>query len=481
MPKKANESYQDYRERVINSISPSFCGAKWYNATIWLGSGTTASCHHPPAHKIPLDEVLANYRAIHNTIFKKSVRKEMMEGTRPQECEYCWKIEDLGPEKVSDRVYQSMRYTDDDLVAAYRDIGADKDSPLKTLEIAFDSNCNFACNYCNASFSTTWMSDIKTKGPYQNLISDGGGAFVQDGTWAQPYGIKNEGNPYVQAFMQWWDAELQHTLQELRVTGGEATMSQDFWKLIDWYEEHQECKVPLAVNSNLGTQPRLIQRLVDASHKMHKFRLFTSCEATGQAAEYIRDGLNWEEWKANVIKFAREGKLDMLTVMMTINALCLGTITDFMDEMIKIKEEFGHEYAMMSVNIQRFPSFQSVSTLPLSYREQKAKQLEDWLQKNWHEQPQTNKGRGVMHMLEFEGFSRLIAYLREVQQGHAAASSLATREHDFKVFYEQYDERRGKNFINTFPELAEWYQAIDPQAIKASLPPPRKIIPIIAK
>ena len=65
--KKEGESYQEYRDRAINSISPAFCGAKWYNATIWLGNGTNASCHHPPAHKIPLEEVAMSYKAIHNT------------------------------------------------------------------------------------------------------------------------------------------------------------------------------------------------------------------------------------------------------------------------------------------------------------------------------------------------------------------------------------------------------------------------------
>ena len=60
--KKPEETYLEYRDRAINSISPSFCGAKWYNATIWLGNGTTASCHHPPAHKIPLEEVAMSYQ-----------------------------------------------------------------------------------------------------------------------------------------------------------------------------------------------------------------------------------------------------------------------------------------------------------------------------------------------------------------------------------------------------------------------------------
>ena len=50
------EKLVKYRKEVLDTKSKSFCGAKWYNATTWLGSGTTASCHHPPAHKIPLIE-----------------------------------------------------------------------------------------------------------------------------------------------------------------------------------------------------------------------------------------------------------------------------------------------------------------------------------------------------------------------------------------------------------------------------------------
>ena len=88
--KKKDESYQQWRDRTIDKISPSFCGAKWYNATIWLNSGSTASCHHPPAHKIPVEEVQKNFKAIHNTKYKKMVRKQMLDGERPKECDYCF-------------------------------------------------------------------------------------------------------------------------------------------------------------------------------------------------------------------------------------------------------------------------------------------------------------------------------------------------------------------------------------------------------
>ena len=67
-----NETDLDYKHRVLDSKSASFCGAKWYNATIWLGSGMTTSCHHPLPHYVPVDDVIANPKALHNTEQKKT-------------------------------------------------------------------------------------------------------------------------------------------------------------------------------------------------------------------------------------------------------------------------------------------------------------------------------------------------------------------------------------------------------------------------
>lgn len=449
MAKKHNETNQEYRDRVINPISPSFCGAKWYNATIWLGSGSTASCHHPPAHKIPLEEVKRSIKAIHNTEYKKAVREQMLRGEKPAECDYCWKIEGMGPDKVSDRVFKSVIYTDEELLEAKEKLGSSADVDLKTLEIAFDANCNFACSYCNPSFSTTWMKDVRVNGPYQNLVSDGGGAFQQDGSWAMPYGPKNENNPYIEAFMKWWESDLQHSLRELRITGGEGTMSPDFWRLMDWWKEHPECKVSLAVNTNLGAKQELIERLCDTTHSFKDFHLYTSNEAFGAQAEYIRDGLVWDTWMSNVRMMLEKGNCKAVHVMMTINSLALFSITEFMDEMLKLRAEFGSHACMMSFNILRFPSFQAAVTLPQELKNKFADDLTTWLAK-----------QTLMNEWEIDGLNRLIAYLREIQEGHSNTSSLESRKRDFKSFFTQYDQRRGKNFKATFPELSDWYDSI---------------------
>ena len=71
-----------------------------------LQNGHTHSCHHPKTHLVPLEEIKRNPTALHNSEFKKQQRKLMLEGERPSECDYCWRVEDQG-DSHSDRVYKS--------------------------------------------------------------------------------------------------------------------------------------------------------------------------------------------------------------------------------------------------------------------------------------------------------------------------------------------------------------------------------------
>ena len=443
-----NDEYKKYKEEILDSKSESFCGAKWYNATTWLGSGTTTSCHHPPAHKIPLEEVEADYTAIHNTKHKKEMRRQMKCGDRPSECEYCWKVEDMGKDAVSDRIFKSIIYTDKDLQKAF-DLDHNENVELKTFEIAFDRVCNLACSYCNASFSTTWAKDINNNGPYENLVSDGAGAFKQDGSWAQLYD-NDDDNPYIQAFWKWWDNGLSKSLDELRITGGEPLMSGNTWKLFDWFEK-QNSNMRFAINSNLIAKNSIIDKLVSKAKNINNFSIYTSCEATGKQAEYIRDGLDYDQWKSNLVRVLSETDAQ-LNVMMTINSLCLFSITDFLDEMYELKGEYKNNVLAVSLNLLRFPSFQSPLALPVHLKDYCYNNLNDWYQKN--------KDREYWMPHEKASIERLIDYLITVDAPHRRTSNPVTLWRDFKTFYQQYDIRRNKD-INVFPKiLTDWIESI---------------------
>ena len=450
MPKKINETDLEYRQRVIDIKSDSFCAAKWYNATIWLGSGQTTSCHHPLPHQVTVEEVKANPKALHNTPQKKLERSMMQQGERPKGCEYCWKIEDMDKDAISDRVYKTLIYKDEDIDIAFN-TPRNEDINLKTLEIAFDRTCNFACSYCNPAFSTTWVKDIKQKGAYKNLTSDGRNHFTHPHKSSQLYDF-NEENPYVTAFFKWWDSDLHETLDELRITGGEPLMSGHTWKLLDWFKKNKkQSTTRLAINSNLGFDKERIDKLLSATNDV-KIDLYTSNESMNEHAEYIRDGLQWDQWYNNVMYLIKSKKLRGLHVMCTINALCLSTLPTFLEMLVGIKMSYGADAINFTLNILRFPSFQSALVLPKKIKLKYKTQLEEFLLM-YGDQPE-------LHQMEVNQVKRLIDYLDIVKTPHSEAFEMPKLLNDFKEFYKQYDERRNKDFVKTFPELEEWYDRL---------------------
>lgn len=449
-----SEELRKWRNENLNSVSKSFCAAKWYNASLHLGHGYTNSCHLPLPHPIDLQEIEENPSALHNTKHKKEMRKMMLEGKRPAECSYCWKIEDIGRDNVSDRVYKSRIYKEDE-IAKIKDLPWDHDVSLKTVEVSFDRICNFACSYCNAGYSTTWAKDISANGAYQKFKTSSAGAYHTDGSWSEKYGKFGTFNPYVEAFMAWWP-ELSQTLDEIRITGGEPSQSHNFWNFIDVMKEHPAENLRLAVNSNLGINEKALDKLIAVSHELpiKEFDLYTSNESYGVHAEYIRDGLKYETWRANMVKFIENAKFRSLTIMMTINSLCLFSITEFLDDMIELKKKYGAHRPNVDLNILRWPAFMSPLVLPDDIKIQLHTKLKNWYEKN--------KESELFSVSEKAQFERLIDYIEVVERGHVTTElDNELQFHDFKSFYSQYDVRRNKNFVETFPELKEWYESIE--------------------
>ena len=65
--------------------------------------------------------------------------------------------------------------------------------------------------------------------------------------------------------------------------------------------------------------------------------LYTSNESVGAQAEYIRDGLDYTVWMQNVVKLIESGKFRGVHVMCTINALCLDSLPEFLEQLTELK------------------------------------------------------------------------------------------------------------------------------------------------
>jgi hypothetical protein len=231
-------------------------------------------------------------------------------------------------------------------------------------------------------------------------------------------------------------------------------MSGETWKLLDWFRNNQgKSKTRLAINSNLGTGVD-IDRLLDAIDGL-EVDIYTSNESMGLQAEYIRDGLQWHTWTDNMHKLASSGRVRGLHVMNTINALCLDSLPEFLEFLVGLKSRYGRDFPNFTLNILRFPSFQSPLVLSDQLREYYGKRLNLFLS--------DMQSHACLHAHEIAHVQRLVDYLDVVKTPHSEAFDLPSLRNDFKQFYSQYDARRGKNFASTFPHMKEWYDSLQLQ------------------
>jgi len=432
-----------YRNKILNTKSISFCGAKWGNSTLWLNTGETSSCHLPPVHKIDIEQIKINPAKLHSTGHKIKMRRRMQKGVKPSECEYCWKIEEMGDEYISDRIFKSKQFSEKELDKWFTG-KADELIVPPTIEIMFDRPCNFACCYCNANFSSTWANDIKKNGFYE-LESHGSGAYKHDGSPNNAWEKTN--NPFIEAFWKWWP-ELSKGLRVLRVTGGEPLLSKQVWKLINLCIDEQP-NFELSLNSNLGVSDKIIDNLIDRSFQLNNITLFTSMETVDEHAEYTRYGLNYSKWKTNVEKVLEESNIKRMTIMMTINVLCLFKITEFLDQVLKWKSKYGKNKLGLSINFLRFPAFMSITVLPNNIRTKLSNELNEWWLKN--------KNHPEITEWEIGDFERLLEYVKVIKTAHTYDDDMAINERDFKNFFKQYDKRRNTS-IDVFPDyFLEWF------------------------
>ena len=226
------------------------------------------------------------------------------------------------------------------------------------------------------------------------------------------------------------------------------------WKLFDWFKDnHGKSDTRLAINSNLCPKDSLMDKMIEKSHYIDHFHVYTSNEAIGAQSEYIRDGMDWDQWIRNVHRLCSEGNVEGFHMMCTVNSLCLFSLTEFLDHILEIKGKYGKDFTTYTLNILRFPSFQSPLVLPEDIRTDRKEDLQRWLDKN--------RDSELLHQMEINQTQRLIDYLDVVKTPHAEAFEQAKLKHDFKHFWAQYDERRGKSFVDTFPkQIVDWYNTL---------------------
>jgi hypothetical protein len=465
--------FNETREK-LDKVGCGFCLAKWTQVTMHLNNGTTHSCHHPEPHKVELEELNRNYTALHNSNVKKQARKEMLEGKRPTECQYCWNVED-NSNSFSDRIFKSAEpWSEPHFEEITKSHWRDDYNP-KYVEVNFSNTCNFKCAYCGPVYSSKWMDEINEHGAYM-LSHEYNGLRRLEETDTKPYKHSEE-NPYVESFWKWWP-ELYNTLDTFRITGGEPLLSKDTWGVLDYIinSEEPNRELKLSINSNLGVTDDLINKLIEKleiiieENRAKEVIIFTSCDAYGKQAEYVRYGLDFDKLFKNIDKILKKLPKVTVVIMSTFNIFSVFSYEKLIKKVrnLKIKhfntERFWNSALILDTSYLRHPSF-------LSFRLLKGFVDVEYFNR-WEKYMKFNTTYRSLNFFEQQtiddvGFStkeiEKITRMKDIFISDYATDEEAFRQHkkDFLKFIREYEVRRGVVCEEFYPELTEFIKSIE--------------------
>lgn len=458
-----NETFKNTKQQLDN-IGCGFCLAKWTQTTLHLQVGQTHSCHHPTPHKVELTELSLNPSSLHNSVFKKRQRKMMLEGERPDECNYCWNIED-NSNSFSDRVYKSSEPWSIKHYEEIKNMHWRENFNPRYVEVSFSNHCNFKCSYCGPTYSSQWVQEIEQHGGYPTSTNYNNLDLIFGRrTNALPY-LHSEVNPYVDAFWEWWP-DLYKDLHTFRITGGEPLLTKDTFRILDYIIETKtpNKNLNLCINTNLSAPTKIFNQFVDKIEKIidnqlvYEFIIFTSVDTWGKQAEYIRHGLDfnlfWERLDLLLDKF----KTLTIDIMSTYNALSVPNYKQLMDNVYILKKRHHNPYRfwgsalLLDSSYLRWPPHQTVKILDNNWGIEIDEQSK---LADFYEQSRVGilDGYGFTD-IEINKIKRIKDWFYLVED----EKNLKVNRKDFYQFITEHDNRRGTKFENVFPELKDFLE-----------------------
>ena len=318
------------------------CKLKWAWSTIYLSAAKTSSCHRVERHSLTHD----NFKDFHNLPKKITDRENMLNNIRPTGgCNYCYKIEDVGG--TSDRMHTNKSIngiTPKELL-----LNPTETSVTPTiLEIYFTNLCNMSCLYCGPYFSSVWENEYKKYG-----------VIFNDENLDNNIYAKNENYPEMLEQLWEWMENNSKFLKKFHILGGEPFFQEEFVKCLDHFENYPNPDCEFVVITNLMVDDKRMDYFIDrfkkliSRRKLKNIQITCSLDCWGSQIEYIRSGLDLNQWQRNFEKLLKL-KWIRLQINHTISALSIKYMAELIEKIKEWKKEKNIYISFMTVEQPTF-------------------------------------------------------------------------------------------------------------------------------
>jgi hypothetical protein len=227
-----------------------------------------------------------------NSEHMRSVRRRMIAGETLPECEVC-NDKLLNTSVYRDYFNQLFESRLADVLEQTDDTGRTTMKPV-SWDYRFSNLCNFKCRMCGDMLSSAWESEQRTHG----MINWSN----PQNSWMEP-AVRGEIHKFqtTQIEAEFSKAVEEHRVEEVYWLGGEPLMYEQHWKymkrIIDLGDGKQ---VYARYNTNLSRiDYRGINLYSDILCHLRDYQICASLDGTGKIGEYIRTGLDYNQWRNN--------------------------------------------------------------------------------------------------------------------------------------------------------------------------------------
>lgn len=324
-----------------------------------------------------------------------NLRQEFLSGSKPKQCEACWKEESAGKKSQRMHIWEKPNFN---LLGKYN---IEKNiNTLYDLTMRLGNICNLKCRICNEISSSQWSNEKIKENKNNTVAVERLKKINQLGQWPRQ-SVK-------------YFEDLDSVLENIRFfefTGGEPLLIEEQFSIL------QKCiatgsasMIEVHYNTNGTVYPE--NAIKNIWPKFKRIELAFSIDDVAKRFEYQRHSAVWSDVKENIYKIKSAGMNNLSTQICTtinvMNILYLDEIEQFIKE---LKPDFWHINILhkpIEFDVQRIPQaikekindkFKNHTksdeiTVALNYMNNKDYNITDWKEKLMYKIAKVDKNRG---------------------------------------------------------------------------------------
>jgi len=392
------------------------CQLKWAWSTLYLYSGSTASCHRTGWSSVTPD----SFDSFHNTDKKISDRNDMLAGVWPKDsCQYCKDIESSGG--VSDRMFHNSI---PGLSPSELDTNLKATAVTPTiLEVYFNNTCNLSCVYCLPALSSKINHENKKFG-----------LFDSNGVTLKSVDLSPDYPEILEKFWQWFSVHSVD-LKRFQVLGGEPFYQPEFDKCIEYFESTSHPDLEWAIVTNLMIPLSKLETYVDRfkklliGKKLKRIEITCSIDCWGPEQEFARWGMNLSQWENN-FEYLLKQKWLTVNINQTISLLTIKTMPVLLAKLNHWREQrpVGHFFSVVTPQ----PTYLHPNILGPDIFKNDFDEILNLMPNNIN-----------------------YTYMEGIANDYAKSSADQTEIVKLKTYLDEIDRRRNTVWKNTFPWLSQ--------------------------